>query len=405
MILRLLARDYFRNEEKDLTYNLIDFLNKLYDSITYQDLNNRVIWANETALEAMGLSLNKVMGEYCYKAFYGRNFPCEDCAVIKAQSTGEMEESTITLDNGKMFLVKGYPIKNHNAEVIGVIEISLDITKRKELQEKVENNKFQKDFLANLSHEFKTPLNLIFSALQILDFHQEDKLQLKDEKLEKNINIIRQNSYRLLKLVKNLIDITKVNSGYLNLNLKDCDIVKLIKDIVYSISDYINEKNRNLKFNFEVEELIIACDPFKIERIMLNLLSNAIKFTNEDDEILVSIYQNNEKSICISVKDTGIGIKKEKQKIIFERFKLAEKSFEKNSEGSGIGLSLVKSLVELHDGEIHLESEYGKGSEFIIELPIRVLAEGNIEKAEIKKNIRDKINIEFSDQYDIFSLN
>ena len=167
-----------------------------------------------------------------------------------------------------------------------------------------------------------------------------------------------------MKLINNLIDITKIDSDSYDLNLQNHDIVKLIEEIVFSVEEYANRKRIELIFNSEIKEKVIACDLFSIKRIILNLLSNAIKFTDEADTIEVNICDK-EGSIFISVKDTGIGIPKDRQKIIFERFGQADKSFTRNSEGSGIGLSLVKSLVEMHGGKIRFKSEYGKGNEFI----------------------------------------
>lgn len=129
------------------------------------------------------------------------------------------------------------------------------------------------------------------------------------------------------------------------------------------------------------------------------MLSNAIKFTKPEGEISVSV-RNTKASVIISVKDLGIGIKKEDLKIMFQRFRQVNKSLTRENEGSGIGLSLVKQLVELHDGSIGIESEYGKGSEFIIELPVKLVEESNkISLKNIGADKVEKISIEFSDIY------
>ncbi|MEL7598065.1 MAG: ATP-binding protein, partial [Clostridiaceae bacterium] len=147
-------------------------------------------------------------------------------------------------------------------------------------------------------------------------------------------------------------------------------------------------------------EKVLACDPDKIERIMLNLLSNAVKFTKPGGKIFVNIFDKGQ-YIIISVRDTGIGILEEKQKQIFERFMQIDKSLSRVSEGSGIGLALVKSIVEMHEGNIYVNSELEKGTEFIIELPAKVLSE-NVEvennSCSQSDNI-EKVKIEFSDIY------
>jgi len=135
---------------------------------------------------------------------------------------------------------------------------------------------------------------------------------------------------------------------------------------------------------------------------MLNLLSNAIKFTDSGGNINVNIYDKGE-NIIISVKDSGIGISKDKQDIIFDRFRQVDKSLTRDHEGSGIGLSLVKSLVEMHGGKISIQSEYGKGSEFIIELPVKtVLEKSDKENHEMQQQGHvEKIHLEFADIYSL----
>jgi signal transduction histidine kinase len=172
-----------------------------------------------------------------------------------------------------------------------------------------------------------------------------------------------------------------------------------VENITLSVAKFIQDKNLSLTFDTEAEEKIIACDPDKIERIILNLLSNAVKFTPAGVNIFVNISMKDEK-IFISVKDDGIGIPNEMKDLIFERFIQIDKSALRNKEGSGIGLSLVKCLVEMQGGSVKLISEYGKGSEFILEFPDCLLP-GDESPAFFNETDHyiDKINIEFSDIY------
>ena len=183
---------------------------------------------------------------------------------------------------------------------------------------------------------------------------------------------MNQNSLRLLRLINNIIDTTKIEADYISLQLKNGDIVYVVEEISQSVAEYIKNHGITLIFDTDVEEKTIAFDEEKIERIMLNLLSNAVKFTKENGSILVNIYDKGD-FIEISIKDTGIGIPKDKLEFIFQRFAQIDKSTSRQNEGSGIGLALVKSLVEMHDGEIHANSIEGKGSEFIITLPVRLV--------------------------------
>lgn len=271
----------------------------------------------------------------------------------------------------------------------------------KMLDKSIENEQSRSNFFENLSHDLKTPVNVIFSALQMLYLMLvEKKVKADNESIIKYTKIIRQNCYRLIRLVANLIDVTKIDSSHFDLNLQNCDIIKIVENITLSVVDYVESKRINLIFDTEVEEKIIACDPDKIERIMLNLLANAVKFTNEEGCIYVTIEIKDEKMIIV-VKDTGIGIPEEKQANIFERYVQASKASPNKIHGSGIGLSLVKSLVELHGGNVSLKSKVGIGSEFIIELPSICMngGQGELLSEKYSSSNIERIDIEFSDIY------
>ncbi|CUU47976.1 sensor histidine kinase [Clostridium beijerinckii] len=282
--------------------------------------------------------------------------------------------------------------------------LKLKIQEQSRLLDKAaEYDKLKTEFFANLSHEFRTPLNVMLSTLQLLNLIGANKTNTDSkDKISKYYNIMKQNCYRLLRLVNNLIDITKIDAEYFKLSLKNENIISTIEDITLSVTDYAKNKGLDIIFDTNVEEKTMACDADKIERIMLNLLSNAIKFTSSGGSIFVNILDK-DSSIMVSVKDTGVGIPKDKQLSIFKRFVQVDKSLSRKREGSGIGLSLVKSLVELHNGTIKINSEYGKGSEFIIELPVKVLPENeNVTSDEdlAKESNIQRIKIEFSDIYD-----
>lgn len=256
------------------------------------------------------------------------------------------------------------------------------------------------DFFANISHELRTPLNVILGAIQVINLYKTNE-NADISQFEKYIKIINQNCLRLLRLVNNLIDITKIDAGYFEVNLENKNIVSTIEDITLSVAEYIEQKSISLVFDTEVEERIIAIDSDKIERIILNLLSNAVKFTKPGGTILVNLFEE-DNIFYISVKDNGIGIPADKLNLIFDRFRQVNKSLIKNIEGSGIGLSLVKSLVELHNGTISVNSIYGEGTEFIIKLPITAIeasAMSNVETNNLSNSSVERITIEFSDIY------
>lgn len=278
-----------------------------------------------------------------------------------------------------------------------VEKLQKDVEKNIELlKETREFNKFITEFFSNISHELKTPLNVIFAAVQVLSLYNNGGEEFTDKK-NKYLEVMRQNCYRLMRLINNLLDITRADAGFLKLNAQNYNIVSVVEDITLSVASYIEDKGIRLIFDTNVEEKIMAFDPYKIERIILNLLSNAIKFTNCDGEIDVNVKDMGD-SVIISVRDTGVGIPEDKLQVIFERFGQVDKTLSRNREGSGIGLSLVKSFVEMHGGKIYAKSKLGEGSEFVIELPSVVLDESEDESFTHETNT-ERISIEFSDIY------
>ena len=260
-------------------------------------------------------------------------------------------------------------------------------------------NKAQGEFLVNISHELKTPLNVIFSTAQLFDMYcKNGSLDKKKSSIIKYIDSIKQNSYRLSKIINNIVDLSKIEAGFFKLNLSNNNIVEVVEEIVMSITALTESKGLNIIFDTDIEEKIIACDTQTVERILLNLLSNAIKFSDEGDEIFVDIKDKNE-YVEISVRDNGIGIEEEHLDMIFDRFKQVDKSLSRNAEGTGVGLSLVKSIVELHGGSIHVESEFGKGSKFTVMLPSgKVLQENMIYSSNVRSK-HESIRTELSDIY------
>ena len=283
----------------------------------------------------------------------------------------------------------------------------IDVTSRKEvevekkkLEEAIHLESIRNEFFGNISHEFKTPLNIILGIVQLIDKNIELD-NITKENLIRHVDIMKQNSYRLLRLVNNLIDISRIDIGYYNLQPSNYNIVKVIEDITLSIAEYVKHKKINMIFNTDVEEITLACDPDKIERVILNLLSNAIKYTDDNGDIYVSLNKVNE-DVVVSVKDSGVGIPNDKLELIFDRFGQANDILSRRCEGSGIGLSIVKSIVEMHGGKIEVFSEIGKGSEFVFNIPIKILEEENVILTCDNKDYHvEKCNIEFSDIYSI----
>lgn len=289
-----------------------------------------------------------------------------------------------------------------------VQKLKSDVKRNTELLN--ESEKFNKnitEFIFDISHELKTPLNVILAAIQVMgtfkDFTSYENFEYNN-KQSHYLKIMKENCYRLMKLINNLLDISKLDSGLIKLNCRNENIVSIVEDITLSLVPYVESKNIELIFDTNVEEKTMAVDSDKMERIILNLLSNAVKFTPPDGKIYVTVKCMDE-NVYIVVQDTGIGIPEDKQQIIFERFGQAGNTDIEN-KGNGIGLYLVKSFVKLHGGEISVESNKGQGSKFTIRFPVKIIEENCKDKMDYNydreislKNRMNQINIEFTDIY------
>ena len=374
-------------------------VNDSLEHIIFKDMNGVYLDCNDSFLKDLKLKREDVIGKSSSN-IYGlseieASIQKSDLEVIKEKKRKIYNEE-ITIDGQvREFEVIKEPFWDSYKNLVGIIVTGRDVTHRREIE------KMQQEFFANISHELRTPLNLIFGSLQLIKSVEKEVLE-KRNSLNKYIDIIDQNSKRLLKLVDNLIESTRMKCGYYEYNPKNYDIVSFVENISMSVADFAKQNNIDLIFDTDVEEKIMAFDLEKLERIMLNLLSNSIKYNKAQGQIEVLLNDCND-TFVITVKDTGVGIPSDKLMYIFERFRQVENRFNKSTEGSGIGLSLVKDLIEIQGGTIEVKSELGVGSEFIIKLPVKILSDdSNIDKVYFNNDYHDlvkRMNIEFSDIY------
>ena len=294
--------------------------------------------------------------------------------------------------------------KKINEEFIKYICIILSFIKdKKNLKHAVEIESLKSEFFANLSHEFKTPLNIILSTVQLVMNYIEVNNEYPDYNMfNKCLSNIKQNSYRILKIANNLIDMSKIDGNFYSINMGNYNIVEVVENIVQSLAEYMKDNKRNIIFDTIEEEIITACDPDQIERIILNVLSNAMKFTSHGGNIYVDMEVNDRcNKVIIKISNDGEKINFEDRLRIFERFTQSESLLTRRAEGTGIGLTLVKSLVKLHHGEVYVNTEFEEGTQFCIELPIRKIKNfknNNVREKSIVSKV-EKFNIEFSDIY------
>ncbi|PKI18057.1 response regulator [Colwellia sp. 12G3] len=255
-----------------------------------------------------------------------------------------------------------------------------DITEQKQLQQDVQNaldaaqkaSQAKSGFLANMSHELRTPMNAIIGYSEMLaEDAEEDGL---DDMLD-DLNKITAAGKHLLSLINDVLDISKIEAGRMDLYLEDFTLGEVIIDVASTAQSLVGKNNNKLTTNISDDLELMHADVTKVRQILFNLVSNSAKFTT-DGEITISaesIYQAGEPRVKISVADTGIGIPANKIETIFEEFSQADESTTRNYGGTGLGLALVKKFCEMMGGTIYIESAEGKGSTFIFELPTRVI--------------------------------
>jgi two-component system, OmpR family, phosphate regulon sensor histidine kinase PhoR len=255
------------------------------------------------------------------------------------------------------FEVYGVPIIGTNNVWKGILLVFHDITELKKLEQ------MRKDFVANVSHELKTPITSIkgFSET-LLDGAMHDKATL-----EAFLEIILKESDRLQVLIQELLDLSKIEQHGFRLTIGTVDLVKEANEVIEILKRKAAQKDIMLKLSQPSEEAVIEGDPDRLKQVLINLVSNAITYTPNGGSVEISL-TDQEDSVSIVVKDSGIGIEKSEITRIFERFYRVDKARSRNSGGTGLGLAIVKHIVEAHKGHIEVDSQIGKGTTFTIKL-------------------------------------
>ncbi|NSA89581.1 PAS domain-containing sensor histidine kinase [Clostridium beijerinckii] len=410
------------NEKKEMESLLLN--NKIcYDMLFENSLNSiivhtngEVIYANASAIKLLGLKGENFYNHYLSevnKDIEKKYANISDNKLVKITS----EESILNCDGefipvintSSFFTYRGRPsvltfLRDITSEK-KVESLQEDIEKNlKLLNESREFNNLIMNFFTNMSHELKTPVNVIYSAVQTVNIYFGNYNLENIEKCKLYFKTMKQNCLRLIRIINNFLDVTKLNSdsGFIRIKKRNGNIVNIIEEITQSVASYVNDKDITLIFDTNVEEKIMGFDHDMMERIMLNLISNALKYSHSKGNIYVD-FIDKQTSVIVKVRDEGEGIPKDKLNFIFERFGKVDNTLSRKCEGTGIGLYLVKSFVEMHGGKISVSSVEGQGSEFIIELPVELIKnEEEEDKILFKTNI-EKIQIEFSDIYSLQS--
>ncbi len=380
-------------------------IEEIEDPIFLKDLEGKIVLANTAFTQLAGMPIDQLMGktilEYRKDKEYASSVNASDQRVIQTDSPVVVERAIPSPDGTyeRTFLTSKIPWHNEKGEVIGLIGVARNISERKKMEEELkktaldleQKNRLITDFFTNMTHELKTPLTIILVQLELMRLCMGDEQKMPDL-----IASATQNSYRLLRLVGNLLDITRSDGGHLQAIMADADAVALVQSIVKTVDAYAKAKSIRLTYSSTVKEKMMPLDVEKTERILLNLLSNAIKYTDTNGRIAVRLEEQSDGGIAVSVEDNGIGIPEDKLDVIFDRFAQVDSSFSKQAEGCGIGLALVKSLLQVLGGKINVRSKVGKGSCFTVSLPmVHEAADSGISMYDM--NLAKKAEMELSD--------
>ena len=340
-------------------------LNNINSGLAYIANDYIVQWEN-ISLCSKSLSYEAYKkGEPCYLTAHNRTTPCENCVMQRARKSGQVESIFFNLDNKHVIEVFATPIFNEQGDVDGVVIRVDDVTERqhmigeleKERNRAEQSDKLKSAFLANMSHEIRTPLNAIvgFSDLLMVTEDKEEK--------EEFIQIINANNELLLKLINDILDLSKIEAGSVELKYENFDLAVYFNELAAAMHHrVVNPQVRLVAIN-PYESCIVRLDKNRLAQILTNFVTNAIKYTSEGT--IEMRYEKINGSVHLYVRDTGIGIPEDKKDKVFHRFE----KLDEFAQGTGLGLSICKAIVEACRGEIGFESEFNKGSLFWAVLP------------------------------------
>lgn len=346
--------NYIMKQKEQLSNKIFEFMPHPFIILNCE--NSRILYVNSKFLELAKIHnireiINKKIDTY-----------------IEFINEDKDYNAVLYTDGEKKYLKTKYLMNliQYDKKII-LIEDNTSNVMIKKLKKEVEEKKIQEytrtQFLSSISHDLKTPINVIYSAIQLEQIYIE-----KDdiESLKKYNSISSENCISLIRFANNLIDNSKIYSQFLTANLKKVNIVEIVEDYVMSYVDYVSWNGIELIFDTNTEECMIEVDIEFIGRIILNLISNGVKYTAKDGKIYVIIEEKMDK-VFIKVSDTGSGINEEIKNKIFNRYASTNKTISDSKSGTGLGLFVVKRLVELQKGKIYLDEKVLLGTSIVIE--------------------------------------
>lgn len=334
--------------------------------------SHKIVDVNPVAIKTIGKSKREIVGNICHQ------FICPTevgkCPISDlGQTVDNSEKKMINARKEIIPILKSVvPVTIEGKDYF--VECFIDLSESKRTEQKLLQAKLdaeaasraKSEFLANISHELRTPLNSIIGFSDILYERLYGDLNEKQLKYVSNISV---SGKHLLGLINNILDLSKVEAGKMELNYSEFSISSVFDEVKSTISPLAQAKNLEMEFRIDTDLEYIQADKSRLIQILYNLTSNAVKFTPDRGKISIYCKKSGNRAI-FSVTDTGIGISSENQKYLFEPFKQIDSGMNRQYGGTGLGLALVKQFVDMHKGRIWFTSVQGKGSTFIFELPV-----------------------------------
>lgn len=383
-----IARDITERREAEATVRKHEIekemiLDGMEEHVVYHDLEMRILWANKAACDFFNHERNEVIGK-----FYNEVWPVGidndgNCSIMQANIEGFSREVERTTPDGRIWSVKGYPLKGPRGDITGGIVVTLDITERKKAEEKIQKfnrellrmneelksvDRIKNEFLSNLGHELKTPLSSVIGYSELLDSLTLGEL---NEVQKKACESIYRNAEKLRRLIDSLLYLSYVNSGKIEYNFELMHISSSIDEALAKVSRKLEDKSITVDKRISHNLSFINAEPEKIQELLYNILDNAIKFSYEGGKIEICAYVHEEKMLKIEITDYGIGIPSDKLDDLFALFHQIDGSMNRRYGGTGVGLYICKNIVMAHNGSIWITSQEGKGTTIHVLLPLK----------------------------------
>lgn len=369
---------------KSLKSYMDNIVKSMTNGVMVLDNNEKLRVFNKKSEELLSSDYRRILGKHLNKTKLDENFIKELLILKNRTKRGE-----IIIDREFVYKAnkedEGLPIgistnllKEEEKE-LGIIFVLRDLRESKELKELKRVDKLKDEFLSMVSHELRTPLTSIKAYTETLLFMVEDVEDGVERDIESEkdfLNIINEESERLSRLINDVLDLSKIEAGKMTFILEEIDTAELINRAVKNMTGFAEQKNIKLSASLKENLPKALIDKDRTIQVLSNLINNSLKFTHENGEVIVISGEYDKDFLKISVKDTGVGIREEDLEKVFEKFKQSENILTRESGGTGLGLPICKNIVEYYGGELWVESEYGKGSEFIFTIPIVKSIEG-----------------------------